>query len=495
MRSFCGLLLLLLVLTLPLPAATTYHVSGLGSDANDGLAATMVDGHGPFRSIGAATNRVNPGDTVLVHDGIYSNSGEDFVVWLSRSGTPSAWITIQAAPGEHPQLRCTGYGGFGAWNVAYLIIDGFDIVGNADNLTYEYALSMKDTPNGACNGTGISLDGHREGDSVHHIVIRNNRISKCTAAGIGTMWTDHLTIENNEVSDCSWYTSWGTSGISTYQNSNYDAAAGYRMIIRGNRVHGNKTLIPWGQIGAPSDGNGIIIDDTKNTQNFFGRTQGPYTGRTLVANNLVYNNGGSGIHVYESEHVDIINNTTWHNSRVLDYSEIDGYASNDVTIENNIAVAAPGGRITWVGGNGQGNVTYRHNLYFGSTRIETTGTNELVADPRFIAPSSDPAEADFRLGSNSPGIDSGRAALAPGTDLRGASRPAGAAVDRGAYESGTSSGDVNGDGRVDRQDVTVVTSRFGRRTGEAGWIPASDVDADGRVDAVDLSLVVRRISP
>ena len=427
---------LLLFLAFSLSAATTYHVSGNGSDANDGMAATTGGGHGPFRTIGAATSRVNPGDTVLVHDGTYTNTGEDFVVWLYRSGTPSAWITIQAAPGEHPQLRFTGYGGFGAWDAAFLIIDGFDIVGNNDNLTLDYALSMKSTANGACNGTGISFDGSH-GTRTHHLVIRNNRISKCSAGGIGIMQSDYLTIENNEISDCCWYTSWATSGISTYQNYNFDGNTGYRMIIRGNRIHGNKTQVPWGAIGALSDGNGIIIDDSKNTQN--GSTQGRYTGRTLVVNNLVYGNGGSGIHAYESEHVDIVNNTTWHNSTVLDYSEIDGYDSNDVNLSNNIAVAAPGKRITWLGGSGV--VTYRSNLYFGSSRIEAQGTGDLIADPNFINPALDTA-ADFRLRVGSPGIDSGVSALAPSTDLRGGARPTGATFDRGAYEYGAIPGDV-----------------------------------------------------
>jgi len=43
---------------------------------------------------------VKPGDTVLIHDGVYRE-----VVWIETSGTPTALITFQAAPGEHPVLE------------------------------------------------------------------------------------------------------------------------------------------------------------------------------------------------------------------------------------------------------------------------------------------------------------------------------------------------------------------------------------------------------
>ena len=43
-----------------------------------------------------------------------------------------------------------------------------------------------------------------------------------------------------------------------------------------------------------TDGNGIIIDDGRNSQAFVGTPGVSYKGATLVSNNLAFNNGGAG---------------------------------------------------------------------------------------------------------------------------------------------------------------------------------------------------------
>ena len=64
---------------MPQSGGTTYYVATSGSDSNTGSQAQ------PFLTIQRAANLVNPGDTVVVADGIYTGSSP--VLSISRSGT------------------------------------------------------------------------------------------------------------------------------------------------------------------------------------------------------------------------------------------------------------------------------------------------------------------------------------------------------------------------------------------------------------------------
>ena len=71
-----------------------------------------------------------------------------------------------------------------------------------------------------------------------------------------------------------------------------------------------------------------------------------YTGKCLVANNLVYENGGSGIHTFRSDNVDIINNTVFNNGSTpeLGWSELFANDSENVNIFNNLVYSRTGNK-------------------------------------------------------------------------------------------------------------------------------------------------------
>src|SRR3989454_3306051 len=71
-------------------AGVCYHVDPSGNDANPGTAAQ------PFRTIQHAADIVNPGDGVLVANGMYTAGGTN-VVTISRSGTAANRIVFRAA--------------------------------------------------------------------------------------------------------------------------------------------------------------------------------------------------------------------------------------------------------------------------------------------------------------------------------------------------------------------------------------------------------------
>ena len=122
----------------------TYYVSAgaAGNDSNDGLSASS-----PFKTIQKAADLTNPGDTVQIMNGVYTNSNPNGqVVKITRSGTESAWITYKAYPGHFPKLQSNGWNGIGIENGAsYIEVNGLEVVGNNNNITLDYAISQKNT--------------------------------------------------------------------------------------------------------------------------------------------------------------------------------------------------------------------------------------------------------------------------------------------------------------------------------------------------------------
>ena len=374
----------------------TYYVSANGSDRNSGLSTAS-----PFKTIQKAADLTNPGDTILIKNGLYPE------VVITRSGTASAWITYKAHPGHYPKIQLPQSSWYGILiqnGASYIEIKGFEIIGNNAKITLDYAMSQtKNTLNPLTSGNGISIEGRADYSSghPHHIRILNNKIHDCGGAGIGALEADYITVEGNEVFNNAWYSPYGTSGISLGHNWRFDRHTGYKMFIRKNKTYNNRQHIPWIETGTITDGNGIIIDDTRNNHN--NSKLGVYTGRTLVENNITYNNGGSGIHTFSSDHVDIVRNTAYLNNQSpeIKHGQIFANMSSDVKILRNI-LYAPSDK--YINGNNQNtNVTYDHNIYANSALIKVKGPNDILADPKFVNPSI----ADFRLQANSPAIGKG----------------------------------------------------------------------------------------
>ena len=108
---------------------TTYYVSSIiGSDKNAG-----TSGSAPLASLQAAENLVKPGDTVEVMNGTYTGPAGGNVLTISTSGTASAPITFEAAPGATPVINSSGDWQGIEIDASYITINGFTIVGDAAN--------------------------------------------------------------------------------------------------------------------------------------------------------------------------------------------------------------------------------------------------------------------------------------------------------------------------------------------------------------------------
>ncbi|MFF3349007.1 choice-of-anchor Q domain-containing protein [Streptomyces sp. NPDC002779] len=412
-------------------SGTDYFVSDTGSDANHGTSPAS-----PFRTIQAAADRTTPGSTVYIMNGSYGDTSPQGVVTVSRSGKPGAPITYRPYPGHHPVLKpVTGWDGFTVMGASYITVEGLEIKGNSDNITLEQA-KRESSPTNAAMSTNclIVRPDDENGRNSHHITMRNNHTHKCPGAGIAAMFGDYFTIESNLVHSNAWYASWGNSGISILSPVDVNDETGYKIFIRNNITYDNENKIEWWECKCISDGNGIIVDSTLPAPEGSGTPYQGYQGRTLVANNISYNNGGSGIHAYKGSNVDIVNNTAYLNSRSpeINNPNIGAWASKDVRVLNNISVARPGKATTSNYANT--NVRYDYNIYHGGTEPEVLGRHDVLGDPGLRQPSIDPASADFQLLPDSAAIDSGMKFPAVRQDYSGVRRPAGAGYDRGAYE-------------------------------------------------------------
>ncbi len=453
--------------------ATEWHVAPTGDDAHDGRSAAAA-----VRTLQHAASLVQPGDVVLLASGLYASDPAtekqegSALLRLRTAGRPDAWITWKAEPGAHPLLRSHAWAGISV-EASYQIIDGLTLVGANDEIALVKAieaskLARKDP---YFNTNGIVVEGRRNGadSKPHHVIIRNNSVSKFPGGGITALEADHITVEHNEVFDNAWFMEYAGSGITFLDNWQVDDAPGYHIVVRANKVWNNKTMVPWSTTGKLSDGNGILLDVTDQPATGGAGATNPngdavlkpattgndaststststavapppsavkgkrpqWTARALIANNLSAYNGGSGIHTFRTAHVDIVNNTTYWNGAVVDYQELFANRSDDVVIVNNIIVPRPTGKVT--SNNRNTALRWDYNLY-PAAQDTVKGAHDIVADPVFVKVARALRDADFRLRPGSPGRDSGAAELPQPNDLAGVKRPHGKGRDRGAYE-------------------------------------------------------------
>jgi hypothetical protein len=403
---------------------TTYYVSGTGSDKNSGLSTSS-----PFRTIQRAANLTRSGDTVLIMNGLYTNSSPGGVVLeITRSGSPNAWIKYKAYPGNSPKIKHNGWNGIIIHKGAsYIEVNGLEVEGNNRNTNLGYAQSQRrNGSNPLTNGNCITISGRTNG-RPHHIKILNNKTHHCGGAGISAIQSDYLTFDNNEVYNNAWYGVYGTSGISLLNNWNYDNNQGYRIFITNNRVYGNRMYIGSIMNGTIQDGNGIILDSTRNQK----LALSPYQGRTLIANNVVYKNGGAGIHSFRSDKIDVIHNTSYMNNQSPEISsgQISINDGRDIKVLNNILYSQAGKGINY--NPKQNQSTFNYNLYNNNGFTASgRGPNDIIADPQFV----NAAGGDFRVKPTSPAVNSGLRFPSLTTDFLGKPRVQGSAPDRGAYE-------------------------------------------------------------
>jgi parallel beta-helix repeat protein len=377
-------------------AAETFYVSPSGFNNRPRWQAR--NRNLPWRTIQHGLNNANPGDTVVVMDGRYWENA-----YFPRSGNAGNPITLEAE---------------GKW--------GPEIIGSVrgDDKSYLRVLGLRVTNRrqDAPITKGISFN------RCHNLTIRDNEVYYCRGGGISVDQSDSILIEWNVAHHNAFWNPGQHSGISVYQPQRRGpGGSGFGVVIRNNTSYENSNKVNNPLFGRPTDGNGVVIDDTMNIS--AGGNGVSYDRGVLITNNLCFENGGQGVHCYQSEGVYIRNNTCFNNLIDFDFGgEVSVSRSKRVFVYNNI-LHARGDRNVALKFESE-NVWFDYNLLNDRPSFDVRhGRNTIYASRTIFAADS------FRLDPYNEGID--RGLTHPNIfhlGVYGGSRVTGFGIDIGASE-------------------------------------------------------------
>jgi len=317
---------------------------------------------------------VNPGDTVIVRDGVYSSS-----ITLERGGTAAAWVTFQA---EH-QWRAKLSGGdttVEAWEFAsganYVHVEGFELYGFKEQGFSNFL-----------RGQNLEIVGN----NIHDIGRYCNDLPR-GSEGM-SFFHPHVTIERNVIHDIGRFAP-GENGCSptTPYYKDHDHP--------------------------------ISLEDS--------------AGDITIRNNIFYNmKRGYAIQLYGGtfENINIENNTFAFANPYTDGHIVVNASLVNSRIDNNIFYEPMNVAIVFVfpshsSTTVRNNVVYPDTVSSGSTSGVTFSENLPFTDPKFV----DASTFDFHLQAGSPAIDKGFTLSDVTIDYDGHVRPQGPLYDIGAYE-------------------------------------------------------------
>jgi len=404
---------LLLVLARATTAgAADYYVAPAGSNGADGITPGTA-----WATLQFAADTVVAGDTIHVANGNYVGFDIRTVASAAQPITfvaAGAAVAITADNGSTPD-------GINIENAAYITIDGF-IVSDRTRAGVRAAVS-------------------------DHITIRH-----CTAGtngrwGIFTGFVDDLLIEDNET-----YGSIAEHGI-------YTSNSGDRPVIRHNHVHDNHANGIHMNGDASMGGDGLISNALVEGNIIHGNGIAGGSGinmdgvtDSVVRNNLLYDNHASGISLYQIDGATgstgnlVINNTIINASDARWCVNINNGSTGNHIYNNILYNNHPSHGVITIDGSSLGGFASDYNSLMDrmspdgdSTTLTLLAWQSLGYDAHSFT--ATPVEhffnpaSDFHLLPASPGIDTGTASGAPGSDLEGGARPVGAGFDIGAYEA------------------------------------------------------------
>ncbi len=190
---------------------------------------------------------------------------------------------------------------------------------------------------------GLTIDGAGTADTgikctggAHHIWVVGNRICDLGVGGVVAHGCDYVVVRRNQIWHVGYGKGWG-SGISIHEARWHDHAGGFHSLVVGNVVSGSTD-----DSFHHTDGNGIILDLAADPR--------AGTPPVLVANNVVFMNGGRCIETYHATGAWIVNDTCYRNALDLRVGrgcrcigEVAVKRSRDVHVVNTLAAAWTGG--------------------------------------------------------------------------------------------------------------------------------------------------------
>jgi hypothetical protein len=355
-------------------AGTTYYVATNGDDKNPGTAAL------PFKTISHAADLVNPGDTVLVRNGVYADRDSNgWAVSVRRGGTAALPVLFKSENKWGAVIDGQAGAGTFGWRIAcsYVTVQDFEVKyfwshgvfcesGEHIVIRGNHIHNIEKT----FDATPYGIDGCFERANCKSITYDSNVIHNIGRAGP----LDHRQHDHG-IYTCS-------SGARIVNNIIYNCDSGWCIQVAGyaaidGTVISNNTFA-WG-----SNRSQIVL-----------WSEGGSISNLIIQNNIFYRplNGNEAVTFYNAH-------------------------ARHTTIRNNLIY---GGAPIYAVGAGE-----------PDPEISLSGNIE-GRDPRFEEAAKAPY--DFHLQPGSPAIDAGIAALAPAADMDGKARPQGKGHDIGTYE-------------------------------------------------------------
>jgi hypothetical protein len=421
------------------PVSTFTQVNWYVGQTGEDLPDNGLSLEKPFGTVEYATTLCAPGDTINLLAGTYYNKNYgDGDIWKDEKtislanvhGKAGADVVIRPNPGDHVRLLGDGIYIFHIRESSFIRVVGFEIEGEVDRIPLDSALAYQFVYKDAWGNIQYRVPPGTPPEEVenmvlpvldfvekpnyfdtkglliqnsHHIVVEKCHIHHTPGTGLRTNGCDYIWFIGNEINDCSRRSSAGTHALVMDSSESIDEEHGYKIFILGNEVHHNYNEIYSWSKNKPfitpviDEGKGISMQ--RNTPE-----DGWTHGRVLIANNITYRNGFSGVHSNNGARMDFIHNTAYHNSFSGRGNNI-GISlqrSRDIRIMNNISVTEPGMTGSAISLANSTDVTIENNLVGGilDSEAEVIQINTLFADPRF----ENAEQMDFSLKADSPAI-------------------------------------------------------------------------------------------
>jgi len=364
---------------------TTLYVDRGNSACSDSGTGTQAT---PFCTIKAAASKSAPGNTVQVAAGTYPES-----VSITKSGTATAPIIFEPAPGATVTVTGGSGNGFNLSSLSWVVVQGFNVNG-----TPGYGINVTNSSNVTIAGNHVSFSGQPVSGEIKTGI----RLSTVTDSLVSGNTSDHN-------SDYGIQLTTGSTRDEVRGNLTFDNSRVYVRATAGIRLY-------------QSPGNTVDNNISHDNQDS-GIESYPGSNDTLIYNNVVYNNGDHGIDDLTTTGQRIIGNTAYNNVTAginVEGTSTGATVENNISVDNGIKSPRTHSDIRIEHGSTDG-TTVDYNLvyltvpdtveiwdsisysslsaYQAATGQEAHG---IFADPRWF----DPASGDFRLRPGSPAIDS-----------------------------------------------------------------------------------------
>jgi len=380
-------------------------------------------------SFEGAVESLAPGDTLIVHQGVYADNGR---ISITVKGTVNSPVVIKGAESETPPLitRSASAAIQNTINIegaAYLTIKGLEIAGNGGD-----GINLNGTP------SYITLEdlhihdvdvGVNFRSSMDHITVRRNHIHRTgidggTGEGMyvgcnnATCVVRDSLIENNWIHDTLPGTTQGDGievKVGSHSNTIRDNII-YNMTYPGIFIYGG--------------GAGI---NTVEGNVIWNCLEGIYAvADAIVRNNIVFNSG-TGLSLYGHAQVSQMKNVTAVNNTL--YNNTDGvyvrWGSTTNMILANNAIYSPGKTAINSSSGIQG--TVRSNYVEGRMSGEQIDNLKFFSGGSYSAAFVNASGMNFWPKPSSPLVSVANASFIPGLDFNGTTRTS--PYDVGAYEA------------------------------------------------------------